>query len=209
LTRPYSYRDDSAPLRDKILWWLLYDSAARASEILALDVDHLDLPRRRAVVIGKDARVELIGWEAKTARLLLLPRLLPRRRNGPVFLAAIAPAPARQPALDPDTGRTRLPYQRAAEVFKDASGGRTLHQLRHSRLTHLAEAGLQLPMLMAKAATPASPARRSTPNQPSTQSLRPPPPSTPPAGANQWPPRIAAFHGMSRSRAAGRRITAW
>ena len=27
---------------------------------------------------------------------------------------------------------------------------RTLHQLRHSRLTHLAEAGVQLPILMAK-----------------------------------------------------------
>ncbi|MFZ0122244.1 MAG: tyrosine-type recombinase/integrase [Pseudonocardiaceae bacterium] len=62
------------PLRDKTLWWLLYDSAARASEILALDVDHLDLPRRRPVVISKDARAELIGWETTTARLL--PRLL-------------------------------------------------------------------------------------------------------------------------------------
>jgi site-specific recombinase XerD len=81
------------PLRDKTLWWLLYDSAARASEILALDVDHLDLPRRRAVVIGKDTRAELIGWETTTARLL--PRLLQRRRHGPVFLTAIAPAPAR------------------------------------------------------------------------------------------------------------------
>jgi site-specific recombinase XerD len=139
------------PLRDKTLSWLLYDSAARASEILALDVDHLDLPRRRAVVIGKDTRAELIGWETKTARLL--PRLLQRRRHGPVFLAAIAPAPARQPALadlDPNTGRARLSYRRAAEVFKDASNGWTLHQLRHSRLTHLAEAGIQLPMLMTK-----------------------------------------------------------
>ncbi len=31
-----------------------------------------------------------------------------------------------------------------------ASEGRTLHQLRHSRLTHLAESGVQLPILMAK-----------------------------------------------------------
>lgn len=139
------------PLRDKTLWWLLYDSAARASEILALDVDHLYLPRRRALVIGKDTRAELIGWETTTARLL--PRLLQRRRHGPVFLTAIAPAPARQPALadlDPDTGRARPSYRRAAEVFKDASNGWTPHQLRHSRLTHLAEAGLQLPMLMTK-----------------------------------------------------------
>ncbi|MGH3846122.1 MAG: tyrosine-type recombinase/integrase, partial [Pseudonocardiaceae bacterium] len=127
------------------MWWLLYDTATQASEILALDVDHLDLPRRRAVVIGKDARAELVGWETTTARLLPRPLQRRRRRHGPVFLAAIAPAPARQPTLadlDPDTGRARLSYRRAAEAFKDASGGWTLHQLRHSRLTHLAEAAL-------------------------------------------------------------------
>ena len=63
------------------------------------------------------------------------------------------PAPARQPALadiDPTTGRARLSYRRAEEIFTLASGGRTLHQLRHSRLTHLAEAGIQLPILIAK-----------------------------------------------------------
>lgn len=77
------------------MWWLLYETAARASEILAFDVGDLDLPRRRAVVIGKGGRAELVGWETKTARLL--PRLLHGRKSGPVFLADIAPAPARQP----------------------------------------------------------------------------------------------------------------
>jgi len=94
------------PLRDKTLWWLLYETAARAGEVLALNVEDLDLAHRRAVVIGKGGRAELIGWETKTARLL--PRLLHQRRNGPTFLADIAPAPGRQPALpdlDPDTGR--------------------------------------------------------------------------------------------------------
>ena len=44
-----------------------------------------------------------------------------------------------------------MSYRRAAEVFKEATGGWTLHQLRHSRrLTHLAGAGIALPMLMAK-----------------------------------------------------------
>jgi hypothetical protein len=69
-----------------------------------------------------------------------------QRREGPLFLADIAPAPARQPALadlDPDSGRARLSYRRATEVFKEATGGWTLHQLRHSRLTHLAEAGVE------------------------------------------------------------------
>ena len=141
----------SHPLRDKTLWWMLYETAARAGEVLALDVADLDLPRRRAVVIAKRGRAEQVGWETKTARLL--PRYLHGRRDGPLFLADIAPAPGRQPALadiDPGTGRARLSYRRAAEVFKTASGGRTLHQLRHSRLTHLAESGVQVPILMAK-----------------------------------------------------------
>ena len=89
--------------------------------------DIRDLPRYlNPQVVGP----RLIGWETKTARLL--PRLLHQRREGPLFLADIAPAPGRQPALpdlDPDSGRARLSYRRAAEVFKLASGGATLHQL--------------------------------------------------------------------------------
>ena len=103
------------------------------------------------MVIGKSGQAELVGWETKTARLL--PRLLRGRKRGPVFLADIAPAPGRQPALadlDPDSGRARLSYRRAAQLFGEASGEWTLHQLRHSRLTHLAEAGVALPLLMAK-----------------------------------------------------------
>ncbi len=130
---------------------MLYETAARANEVLGLDVTDLDMPRRRAVVDGKGSRAELVGWETKTVRLL--PRYLNARRHGPLFLATVAPTPARQPALadlDPSSGRARLSYRRAAEVFEAASGGWTLHQLRHSRLSHLAEAGVQLPMLMTK-----------------------------------------------------------
>jgi site-specific recombinase XerD len=144
-----AFLDAEHPLREKTLWWLLYETAARASEIL--NVQDLDQRRRRAVVIGKGGRAELVGWETKTARLL--PRQLKRRTSGPVFLADIAAAPARQPALadtDPTTGRARLSYRRAEEIFHTASGGWTLHQLRHSRLTILAEQGIQLPILLAK-----------------------------------------------------------
>jgi site-specific recombinase XerD len=146
-----AFLDAQHPLREKTLWWLLYETAARANEILALNVADLDMPRRRAVVIGKGGRAELVGWETKTARLL--PRHLQGRTSGPLFLADIAPAPARQPALadlDPDSGRARVSYRRAEELFSAASGGWTLHQLRHSRLTHLAEHGIQLPILLAK-----------------------------------------------------------
>ncbi len=73
-------------------------------------------------------------------------------RRRPLFLADRRPAPARTPAADlcPYTGRARLSYRRAEELFSAASGGRTLHQLRHSAITHLAEADVGLALLIAK-----------------------------------------------------------
>lgn len=50
----------------------------------------------------------------------------------------------------PGDHRARLSYRQAEEVFKAASGGATLHQLRHSALTHAAEDGTSTPMLMAR-----------------------------------------------------------
>ena len=53
------------------------------------------------------------------------------------------------PAADLDErGRARLSYQQAEALFARASGGATLHQLRHSALTHDAETGTGTPMLM-------------------------------------------------------------
>ena len=63
-----AFLDADHPLREKTLWWLLYETAARAGEVLALNVADLDLAARRAVVVGKGGRAEVIGWETKTAR---------------------------------------------------------------------------------------------------------------------------------------------
>src|SRR5919198_3686642 len=139
--------DAPAPLRDKTLWRLLYESAARVGEILALDVEDLDLPNRRARVTGKGGQVEWITWSTGTATLL--PRLLKGRRSGPVFTTR-RPSRVMPAVLDraPD-GTARLSYRRAEELFKAATGA-TLHQLRHSALTHMAEDGASAPMLMTK-----------------------------------------------------------
>jgi integrase len=143
-------------LREKTYWRLLYESAARADEVLTLDVGDLDLRNKRARVVSKGGAVEWIHWQSGAAQLL--PRLLRGREAGPVFLTGRR-APARTPILDvcPITGRARLSYRRAAELFTDAtrrlerSGvGWTLHQLRHSDLTHEAEGGASTPMLLAR-----------------------------------------------------------
>jgi integrase len=140
-------REDTG-LRERTLWRLLYETAARSAEVLALDVGDLDLPNRRARVRRKGGAIDVIIWQTGTARLL--PRLLRGRTAGPVFVTSRR-ARVELPAADlgPD-GHARLSYQQAAALFKAASGGRTLHQLRHSALTHAAEDGVSTPMLMAR-----------------------------------------------------------
>jgi integrase/recombinase XerC/integrase/recombinase XerD len=145
---------DKAPaLRDRVLWHLLYETAARAEEALRLNVPDLDMPARTARTRRKGGARDVIAWQTGTARLL--PRLLSGRRTGPVFLTerrarrSVAVAD-----VDPTTGCARLSYRRAAELFEEHTervlGEKaTLHQLRHSALTHAAEDGASTPMLMA------------------------------------------------------------
>ena len=146
LTRP------DLGLREKTLWRLLYETAARAGEVLALDVPDLDLRNRRAKVRRKGGAADIIVWQTGTARLL--PRLLDGRRTGPVFCTHRAARIPLAPAdLDLDSGRARLSYRRAAELFTHvtsamAGGPWTLHQLRHSALTHAAEAGANTSTLL-------------------------------------------------------------
>jgi len=140
-------RDDLG-LRERVLWRLLYETAARAAEVLALDVTDLDLRNRCAKVRRKGNAVDVIVWQTATARLL--PRLLRGRTAGPVFVTDRRARVQLPPAdLDPATGRARLSYRRAAEQFSQATGGATLHQLRHSALTHAAESGANTATLLA------------------------------------------------------------
>jgi integrase/recombinase XerD len=76
-------------------------------------------------------------------------RLLAGRAAGPVFLAGRLPTRATPTLdLDPATGRARLSYRRAAALFAEHTGW-TPHQLR-SALTHAAEDGTNLPLLLAR-----------------------------------------------------------
>ena len=82
----------------------------------------------------------------------MLAKLTTGRDCGPVFLTERRAAAHRiTPAadLDPASGRARLSYEMAEQLFKRHTGGKTLHQLRHSRLTHLGEANVSPPLLMA------------------------------------------------------------
>lgn len=135
-------------LRERTLWRLLYESAARAEEVLTLNIEELDLRNRRAKVRRKGGAADVITWRTATARLL--PRLLSGRTSGPVFTTDRRARVELPPGdIDTGSGRARLSYRRAAELFSAAAGGATLHQLRHSALTHAAEEGANTSTLLA------------------------------------------------------------
>ncbi|MDG4751581.1 site-specific integrase [Micromonospora sp. WMMD718] len=144
------------PLREKTLWRMLYETTARAGEILALNIEDLEPDARRARVTSKGGDIEYVYWASGTAHLL--PRLIRGRDRGPVFLSERRPGPARRPAardMCPHTGRARLGYDRARILLDrytrtNATPGWDLHQLRHSAATHLGEANAGLQLIMAK-----------------------------------------------------------
>jgi integrase/recombinase XerD len=133
--------------REKALWRMLYETAARASEVLSLNIEDLDLANRCAPITGKGGDRDWIYWQTPTARLL--PRVIDGRPTGPLFVTdRAARLELASDDICPHTGRARLSYRRAAELFQQLTG-HTLHQLRHSALTHLAEENVSLPLLMA------------------------------------------------------------
>ncbi len=128
-----------AGLREQAFWHLLRDSGATAETVLSLDAHGVDLRSGRARVAGSQG---LIEWGTATNELL--GWLLAGRRDGPVFRTdRRAPAGTRTADVCPLTGRGRMSYRRAAEIFTEHTrpldtGGRgwMLHQLRR-RLTTL------------------------------------------------------------------------
>ena len=121
-----------------------------AGEILALNIEDLELDARRARIVAKGGKTAYVYWATGTAHLL--PRLLRGRTSGPVFLSQRRPGPGRRPAardLCPTTGRARLGYDRA-RILLNQYAGWDLHQLRHSAATHLGEQKVPLQLIMAK-----------------------------------------------------------
>ena len=137
----------TASLREHAFWQVLYDSGAPAAGVLALDADQLDLSRHRVRARPGAGPRGGIGWQEATSQILRW--LLAGRTWGPVFVTD-RKAPAQAPAADvcPVTGRARMSYRRAAEIFTaltrplDPAGrGWTLHQLRAAERTAVTRAG--------------------------------------------------------------------
>ncbi|MFE5565925.1 tyrosine-type recombinase/integrase [Amycolatopsis japonica] len=134
--------DKRRPLEDRTLWSMLYATAARAEEVLRLDIEHLDRANRRARTIRKGGKADDLLYDIRTARML--GQLIGRRTTGPVFLSTrVAPDDGTVLArdVDPVSRRRRMTYRTAERHLGAATGGWELHDLRHSRLTHAGEDG--------------------------------------------------------------------
>ncbi len=90
------FRREDVAIREKCLWRLLYETAARAEEVLSADVADLDLENKRLRVVRKGGDSDWLHFQSGSARLL--PRLIGGRHAGPIVLADRRPAPARAPA---------------------------------------------------------------------------------------------------------------
>ncbi|WP_246645069.1 site-specific integrase [Nonomuraea ceibae] len=116
IQRLLSRRD--IPLREKTLWRMLYETAARAAEILALNVEDLDLEHCRAPVRSKVGATGWVYWDRGTAHRL--PRLPDgsTRTHGPLFCPDAAPS---QPAARPPPTSARTPAAPASATTAHAS----------------------------------------------------------------------------------------
>lgn len=130
--------DDPAPLRDRAILETLYGAGLRISELVALDVDDLDLDEGSVRVLGKGDRERLVplGRYAVAALGAYLtrgrPSLARDGSRGAVFL---------------NQRGGRLTRQGATNIVQDAAAKAgierrvTPHMLRHSFATHLLEGG--------------------------------------------------------------------
>jgi hypothetical protein len=131
-----------ATLREHAFWRVLYDSGAHVDDVLLLDAGRLDLSGGGVrTAAGPLPASGVIRWQQGTSEVL--GWLLAGRRDGPVFLTdRRAPATAAPADVCPVTGRARMSYRRAAEIFTTATRpldpaghGWTLNQLRLAQPT--------------------------------------------------------------------------
>jgi integrase len=123
-------------LREHAFWRMLYDTSGPVGDVLQLDVGHLDLARHQA----RRGPGPAAGLQWREGTTQLLRWLLAGRPDGPVFVTGRRARPGADPAhICPVTGRARMSYRRAAEIFTvatrplDPDGrGWTLGQLRQA-----------------------------------------------------------------------------
>ena len=143
MTRATEGADDGSPLglRDAAMLELLYATAIRVGELVALDVDDVDRERNLVRVFGKGRKERSVPFGHPAARAL--DRWVAVGRPGVVADGAGAALflGARGRRIDQRAVRT-LVHRRIADVAGAPDIGP--HGLRHTAATHLLEGGADL-----------------------------------------------------------------
>ena len=111
------WRRDTIGVRDKTLWRFLYETAARATEALSVNVEDLDLDNKRVQVRSKGGDTDWLHFQTGSARLL--PRLIGGRTRGAIVPGRPAPGPCPRsghgrPLPRDGSGPAELPARRGA-----------------------------------------------------------------------------------------------
>jgi site-specific recombinase XerD len=125
--------------RDAAIVELLYGSGLRVSELCGLDVDDVDLTRRRAQVWGKGGKQRVVPLSAPSVRALR--NWISQDRDGRAELAE----PAERSALFFNARHRRIGPRDVRRIIDRRSPVPTHpHALRHTFATHLLDGGADL-----------------------------------------------------------------
>lgn len=130
-----------AGLRDKAMLELLYATGMRVSELISLELEHLNLEHGFVLALGKGSRERIIPLGSAAARYVSLyltqgrPKLLKNKRTKILFVNQRGTRLTRQ-----GFWKIIKKYARQAGIKKEIAP----HTIRHSFATHLLENGADL-----------------------------------------------------------------
>ncbi len=128
-------------VRDRALFWLIYDGGLRCREALAIDIDDIDWTERCIRVRGKGDRPREMFFSRRVAGYLdayIKDRGEPA--HGPLFVTVRKARNPRRADLTAE-GYARLSYRQADTLWKEYTPDWDLHQLRHTAISARAAKG--------------------------------------------------------------------
>jgi site-specific recombinase XerD len=120
------------PLRDASILELFYSCGLRISELLALDVKHLDFIGETVRVVGKGSKERIVPIGGPAINAIQRYRQEAAVTSGPLFLSTRITQQAVDQLLKKYLKRSSIPFAISP------------HKLRHSFATHLLDAGADL-----------------------------------------------------------------
>ena len=128
-------------VRDRALFWFIYDTGLRCREALAINIEDITWSERSTLIQGKGRSIREAFFSKHVSRLL--DTYLKQRGSptlGPLFVTHRKARAPRRTDVDGD-GYARLSYRQADTRWKAYTGDWDLHQLRHTAISARAANG--------------------------------------------------------------------